>query len=235
MKTVLIYSGGLDSTVLLYQLLAEGHTVKSLSVDYGQRHHKEISCARAICNNLGVEHEAADLKSISGLITASCLTSPDQPVPEGHYADDSMKQTVVPNRNMIMISVAAGWAIANKFDSVSYAAHGGDHAIYPDCREEFAKSLDEALQLADWHKLSLHRPFVELTKSDIVKLGSELEVPFGRTWSCYRGEELHCGRCGTCMERREAFNLAGVTDPTQYGPEAPSVQAMVQSGWKLSE
>ena len=235
MKTVIIYSGGMDSTVLLYKLLAENHTVKALSVNYGQRHQKEIDCACSITRNLGIEHEVADLTGISSLLAANCLTSHDMPVPEGHYAEESMKQTVVPNRNMIMLSVAAGWAIANKFDSVSYAAHGGDHAIYPDCREVFAEALDKTLQLADWHKLSLHRPFVGLTKADIVKLGAELDVPFERTWSCYRGEELHCGLCGTCLERREAFNLAGVTDPTSYAPGAPSVEAMVQSDWKLPQ
>ena len=235
MKTVLIYSGGLDSTVLLYRLLSAGHTVKALTVNYGQRHQKEIDSACSITSDLGIEHKVADLTAISGLLAASCLTSHDMPVPEGHYEEESMKQTVVPNRNMIMISVAAGWAITNKFDSVSYAAHGGDHAIYPDCREVFTKALDQALRLADWHKISLHYPFVGFTKADLVKMGADIDVPFERTWSCYRGEVLHCGRCGTCLERREAFNLAGVTDHTSYAPEAPSVEAMVQSEWKLPQ
>jgi 7-cyano-7-deazaguanine synthase len=233
MKTILIYSGGMDSTVLLYHLLNEGYTVKALSVDYGQRHKKEIECARLITQRLNVEHLVADLTGITSLLGGSSLTSADIDVPEGHYAEDNMKATVVPNRNMIMLSVATGWAISTKCDSVSYAAHSGDHAIYPDCREEFAQAVDQAIQLADWHKVVLNRPFVTLTKADIVALGSKLGVPFEDTWSCYKGGDLHCGRCGTCVERREAFHLAGVEDPTPYGAEAPSLEEMIQTDWKL--
>ena len=125
-----------------------------------------------------------------------------------------MKATVVPNRNMIMLAVAGGWAISLRFDRVAFGAHGGDHAIYPDCRAEFADAMDAVLALADWHKIQLVRPFVGITKTDIVTLGAKLGVPFENTWSCYKGTELHCGRCGTCVERREAFHLAGIQDPT---------------------
>lgn len=235
MKTILIYSGGMDSTVLLYQLLNEGNEVKALSVDYGQRHKKEIDAARAIADRLGVEHRVADLTGITSMLGGSSLTSSDIDVPEGHYAEDNMKATVVPNRNMIMLSVAAGWAISTKCDSISYAAHSGDHAIYPDCREEFAQAVDQAIQLADWHKVVLNRPFVGSTKADIVALGTKLGVPFEDTWSCYKGGSLHCGRCGTCVERREAFHLAGVEDPTPYDTSAPSLEAMIESDWKLTQ
>ena len=234
MKTILIHSGGMDSTVLLYHLLDGGHTVKALTIDYGQRHRKEIEGAREITGELGVEHRVADLTSVTGLLGGNSLTSVDIDVPEGHYAGDNMKATVVPNRNMIILSLATGWAISSRFAHVSYAAHAGDHEIYPDCREVFADALDKAIRLADWHEVSLHRPFVGKTKADIAALGAGLGVPFGRTWSCYKGEALHCGRCGTCVERREAFHVAGMDDPTVYAQEAPSLEEMVAAGWKFN-
>ena len=223
----------MDSTVLLYKLVAEGDEVKTLSIDYGQRHAKEIECARSLSESLGVEHRVADLRSLTELLGGSALTSSEIEVPEGHYAEDNMKATVVPNRNMILLSVAAGWAISSKFVRIAYAAHAGDHAVYPDCRTEFADALNAAIGLADWHEVSLYRPFVGITKADVVKLGTELNVPFERTWSCYKGLDLHCGRCGTCVERREAFHLADVPDPTSYGSRAPTVEEMVVNDWKL--
>jgi len=233
-RVVLIHSGGLDSTVLLYHLLAEGHSVSALSVHYGQRHAKELARAAAIAQRMGVRHEMADLRAVAGLLAGSSLTSPDIPVPEGHYAEENMKATVVPNRNMILLALAAGWAISQKADAVAYAAHSGDHAIYPDCRTEFADAMRHAIGLADWHKVDLLRPFVTLTKADIVRRGAQLFVPFADTWSCYKGGDLHCGRCGTCIERREAFHLAGVLDPTPYAIDAPSVESLVRSGWKIA-
>lgn len=215
MRTVLIYSGGLDSTVLLYHLRDQGREVRCLSVDYGQRHGRELKAAASICGDLGIEHRVADLASIRPLLAGSALTDAVD-VPEGHYTDASMKATIVPNRNMIMLSVAIGWAVSLKFDAVAYAAHGGDHPIYPDCRPEFIEAVGHAARLCDWHPVELQAPFAGKTKADLVRLGAQLGVPFERTWSCYKGGKRHCGRCGTCVERREAFTLAGVEDPTSY-------------------
>ncbi|MGF1448981.1 MAG: 7-cyano-7-deazaguanine synthase QueC [Opitutales bacterium] len=241
---VVVYSGGLDSTVLLAHLIHEGNQVFALTLDYGQRHRREIEAAKQICahyrgrgvSDAGgrlVEHRIADLSSLQVLLGGSSLTQADVAVPKGHYTEDSMKATVVPNRNMILLSVAAGWAVALKASAVAYAAHGGDHAIYPDCREAFAEAMDTAFGLADWHPLRLARPFVGWTKADIVRRGHALDVPLALTWSCYEGGARHCGACGTCIERREAFHLAGIPDPTEYASEAPTTAALVDAGWRL--
>ncbi|MDQ8206673.1 7-cyano-7-deazaguanine synthase QueC [Coraliomargarita sp. SDUM461003] len=233
MKTILVHSGGMDSTVLLYHLLDAGVEVRALSIDYGQRHKKELDLAKSVCEKLGVEHRIADLTALAPLLAGSSLTSDDIEVPDGHYAEGNMKVTVVPNRNMILLAVATGWAISTKSDTVSYAAHSGDHAIYPDCREEFAAGMDHVMQLADWQVVKLDRPFVAMTKADVAKRGAELGVPFDETWSCYKGLDLHCGRCGTCVERREAFHLAGVIDPTPYADTAPTVDEMIANDWRI--
>ncbi len=225
-KTVLIYSGGLDSTTLLYQLKAEGRDLKALSINYGQRHSLELEYAKKVCAKLGIEHRVADLSALKPLLGGSSQTDSNVDVPEGHYAAENMKLTVVPNRNMLMLSVAAAWAIAEKADTIAYAAHAGDHAIYPDCRPEFVDALNGALALADWHNVQIERPFIDITKGGIVKLGSQLGVPFEETWSCYKGKEVHCGRCGTCVERLLAFKEAGVVDPTKY---EDSVYALSQA------
>ena len=219
--TVLILSGGLDSTVLLYHLRAEGHRVKALSVNYGQRHGKELAYARATCERLGVEHRTADLTGIAGLLGQSALVDPAVAVPHGGYAEANMKATVVPNRNMLMLAAAAAWAIAEKADHVSFAAHHGYHTLYPDCKPEFIAAMTTAILLADWHQVSLVAPFATRTKADIVRRGADLGVPFDQTWSCYEGGALHCGRCGTCLERVEAFRTAGVPDPTAYQAADP--------------
>lgn len=215
MHTILIYSGGLDSSTLLYHLRARGDRVRCLGVDYGQRHRRELDAARTICERTEVEFRLADLRSITPLLAGSALTDAVA-VPHGHYAEESMKVTVVPNRNMILLSLAIAWAVSVKADAVAYAAHAGDHTIYPDCRPEFVEAMERAAALCDWHRVTIDRPFVNLTKADIVRRGAELGVPYEWTWSCYEGGERHCGKCGTCTERREAFAGAGVTDPTEY-------------------
>jgi 7-cyano-7-deazaguanine synthase len=215
-STILIYSGGLDSTILLYDLVKSGFNVKALSVDYGQRHKKELQHAKTLCKKLDVKHHIADISAINPLLAGSSLTSANIKVAEGHYKDESMKSTVVPNRNMIFLSIAIAWAISTGADSVSFAAHKGDHAIYKDCRVNFLKAMNRAMQTSGADSVSLYTPFSLLTKTTIVKLGNLLDVPFKQTWSCYNGGKNHCGRCGTCVERKEAFKLAGVTDPTIY-------------------
>lgn len=215
-STVLVLSGGLDSSTLLYHLLAQGDVVRAMSVHYGQRHAREIDAAKELCRRRGVEHQTADLRTITGFLGKNSLSDTSVPVPDGHYEQESMKITIVPNRNMIMLSVAIGWAVSLQADAVAYGAHAGDHAIYPDCRPEFAAAMAEAARLCDWHQIELLRPFVGMSKKEIVQRGAELGVPLELTWSCYKGGTVHCGTCGTCVERKEAFELAGVKDPTVY-------------------
>jgi 7-cyano-7-deazaguanine synthase len=219
MKTIVIASGGLDSSVLLYMLRNNGHELTALSFDYGQRHHRELAAAADIADGLGIAHQQVDLTSITPLIATSSQTNPAIAVPDGHYAEESMKATVVPNRNMMMLSVGIARAIAGGYQTVAYGAHGGDHAIYPDCREQFVLAMDAAAQLADWTPVNIVAPFLGMSKARIVNLGFQLHVPFERTWSCYKGLEMHCGVCGTCVERREAFALGGHVDPTPYQEE----------------
>jgi 7-cyano-7-deazaguanine synthase len=163
-----------------------------------------------------VEHRVADLTPITPLLGNNSLSSREIEVPEGHYEEESMKLTIVPNRNMIMLSVAIGWAVSLKYDAVAYGAHAGDHAIYPDCRPEFASAMDQAARLCDWQPIELLRPFVNDDKGDIAKRGHDLGVPFHLTWTCYKGEALHCGKCGACQERIEAFAKYQLDDPAVY-------------------
>ena len=216
MKAVVLFSGGLDSTVLAHQLLAEGAELRLLSFHYGQRHRKELDNSSELAKKMRVPHRILEFPELGSLLGGSSLTDNSIDLPEGHYAEESMKATVVPNRNMILLSLAAGHAISLKYDTVAYAAHAGDHTIYPDCRPEFADSMAHALTLADWSSINLLRPFVHWSKADLVRHGKKLGVPFEKTWSCYAGGDVHCGKCGTCVERKEAFKLVGLSDPTQY-------------------
>ena len=213
---LIVYSGGLDSTVLLHKLAAEGRADGALWADYGQRHRREYDCAASNCRKLGVALDVANLSALRPLFGDNALTSAAVGVPEGEYAESNMRMTVVPNRNMILLAIAAARAIALKTDSIAYAAHSGDHAAYPDCRNEFADALDGALRLCHYEPVRLERPFINMSKADIVKLGAELKVDFSETWSCYNGGELHCGKCATCLERKQAFKSAGVEDTTSY-------------------
>ncbi len=214
---IVLLSGGLDSSVLTHVLYRRGLRVKALNVLYGQRHSREREAATRIAQELGIECVCLDLCSIRPILgTTSSLLNSEVAIPLGHYEDASMQSTVVPNRNMLLLSLAAAWSVASSYDGVAYAAHGGDHAIYPDCRPEFASAMDAAIRLCDYREQHLLRPFVNITKADIVKLGSAAGVPLEHTWSCYNGRDRHCGKCGTCVERREAFQLAGVPDPTAY-------------------
>jgi 7-cyano-7-deazaguanine synthase len=213
-------SGGLDSVTLAHSLAAEGHDLVCVSFDYGQRHAKEVAYARACAARLGADHHAVDLRSVGALLTGSALTDPAVVVPEGHYTDASMAVTVVPNRNAIMLAVAVGVAVARQASAVATAVHAGDHTVYPDCRPAFIEAAEREARIANEGFLTdgfrVLAPFVDVSKAEIVRRGAALGVPFAETWSCYVGAERHCGRCGTCVERREAFVLAGVDDPTVY-------------------
>jgi 7-cyano-7-deazaguanine synthase len=213
MKAVLILSGGLDSTTLLYKMLSDGYEVEALTFNYGQRHKKEIDCALKLAELQCVPHKIIDLSCIAGFLGNSALLG-GKDVPKCHYTEDAAKQTIVPNRNMIMLAVAAGYAEAHEVPEVFYAAHRNDSTIYPDCRKEFVEALRPAISLATaWHPVELKAPFIDLTKAEIVKLGLELKVPYEMTWSCYKGEEWPCRECPTCIEREEAFALNRAKDP----------------------
>jgi 7-cyano-7-deazaguanine synthase len=217
MKALAIVSGGLDSVTLAHFLHRHGQLRGILSFDYGQRHKKELTCAAQAAKRLGVPHHLIDLTNITGHLKGSALTD-DVAVPDGHYAAETMKQTIVPNRNAIMLAIAFGIAPAHDYNAVAIAIHAGDHFIYPDCRPEFAELFERMEQKAmegTWD-VRLLTPFVTITKSDIVKHADTLRVPLAETWSCYKGGDIHCGRCGTCVERREAFALAGIDDPVMY-------------------
>ncbi len=217
---VVIASGGLDSTVLAYWLAARHIRLTLVSFDYGQRHRVELDHAAEIARLLDSPHQIIDLTSLGALLTGSALTDTSVAVPDGHYTDESMAATVVPNRNAIMLDIAVAVAIAERADAVAFGAHAGDHTIYPDCRPEFVERFARSVQTANEGLLvpgfQVLAPFLTLTKTDIVRFGEALAVPFARTWSCYRGEGVHCGTCGTCTERQEAFRDNGITDPTVY-------------------
>ena len=216
MKALVLFSGGLDSTVLATQMKQEATETRLLSIDYGQRHAKELDHSQKVADHLGLVHEILKLPQLGTILGGSSLTDKNLILPEGHYAEESMKSTVVPNRNMILLALAGGHALSIGFDTIAYAAHAGDHTIYPDCRPELADAMENALGLADWQNLNLHRPFVNFSKEELVRKGNELGAPLELTWSCYAGREKHCGKCGTCVERKEAFALAKLEDPTEY-------------------
>lgn len=216
-NAIVVFSGGLDSTTLLYQLRAEGYELKAISVDYGQRHGgRELAAAETICNKLGIERRVVDLRSLVGLLGHNSLSDASVTVPDGRYEKGTMQITTVPNRNMVLISVAAAWAVSLRYGAVAYGAHGGPHTNYPDCRPEFAAAMDHATRLCDWEPVAVLAPFVSWDKGDIVRRGTELGVPFEMTWSCYKGGERHCGSCGTCNDRKEAFRKHGLVDPVEY-------------------
>lgn len=218
---IVVLSGGMDSTTAAYWANREYDTnIELISFDYGQRHKKELNYAQDTSAELDAPLHIVDLTSVSHLIQSSALTSPDTDVPEGHYANETMSQTVVPNRNSMMLNIAIARAVSVKAEAVVTGVHAGDHPVYPDCRPEFIDLLGTLAHTAcEGHihpDFVVEAPFVESTKAMIVAEGERLDVPWQNTWSCYKGYTLHCGRCSTCCERAEAFYLANVEDPTEY-------------------
>ncbi|EKE68660.1 7-cyano-7-deazaguanine synthase QueC [Gallaecimonas xiamenensis] len=214
-KVVVIYSGGMDSFTLLHKAIKDGHEVHALSFNYGQRHVKELQVAAKVTAELGIAHEVVDISAIQSLIANSALTS-DIAMPEGHYQENNMKQTVVPNRNMILLSLAIGKAVSIGADKVYYGAHGGDHAIYPDCRPEFVKAMNAVSQVANYEPVSIESPYLMATKGEILTDGLKMGLSYEQTWTCYQGGEAACGRCGACQERLEAFRENQLEDPLPY-------------------
>ena len=221
LKVVVLVSGGMDSVAALYHAKEQHEVVGALSFDYGSKHnHKEIPLAAYHCEQLGVPHRVIKLAFINELFASDLLQSGGD-IPDGHYEELTMKQTVVPFRNGIMLSVAGGYAESIEAKGLVIAAHSGDHAIYPDCREAFMKAMSDAIRLGTYAEVEVLRPFIAMSKADITRLGHTLGVDFATTWSCYKGQEIHCGNCGTCVERREAFEKAGLPDPTVYANTDP--------------
>ena len=212
--SVIIYSGGLDSTTLLYE--ERERIALAVTFSYGSNHGaREQACAAWHCRRLGIEHLVIDL-AFMGRYFQSSLLGGGEAIPEGRYDEENMRSTVVPFRNGIMLSVACGLAESRSLKRVLMANHGGDHAIYPDCRPEFVRAMDAAMRAGTYEGVAIAAPYTDLGKADLVRRGARLGLDYGHTYSCYRGGERHCGRCGTCTERREAFREAGVDDPTTY-------------------
>lgn len=215
-SVIVLLSGGMDSVTAFYHARTQYNVKGAISFDYGSKHnHKEIPFAKYHCQQNGVPHTTVNLDFIGQLFQSDLLQSGGD-IPDGHYADENMKKTVVPFRNGIFLSIAAGYAESVEAEGVVIAAHSGDHAIYPDCREPFMESMAKAIASGTYANIALLRPFIDMDKAAICKSGAELGVDYAQTWSCYKGGELHCGTCGTCVERKEAFELAGVPDPTVY-------------------
>lgn len=220
-KVVVIYSGGMDSFTVLHKAIADGHEVYALSFNYGQRHVKELLCAKNVCEELGVPHKVVDISAINQLLAGSSLMAPDSThediqIPEGHYAADTMKSTVVPNRNMILLSLAVGYAVSLNARAVYYGAHSGDHFIYPDCRPEFVHKMNDVCQVANYEPVDIVSPYLNQTKIEILRDGLAMGLDYSKTWTCYNGREKACGKCGSCQERLEAFELNQATDPLAY-------------------
>ena len=209
----------MDSVTLAYLLASEGYALHLLAFDYGQRHKRELEYARLCAETLGADFDVVDIRGVGRLLSGSALTD-DVEVPHGHYAAENMAVTVVPNRNAIMLSIAYGAAVSEEAALVAAAMHTGDHYVYPDCRPEFTEAFaamqEKAVEGFGHEDLTLYTPFIDGGKAAIVEVGARLGVPYEQTWSCYEGGEVHCGLCGTCNERKEAFELAGVPDPTEY-------------------
>ena len=212
---VCIYSGGMDSYTLVSAAHQEGVLHSCLSFDYGQRHLKELHYARNVCAEYGVPHHVIDLRVLKPYLLGSALTDAVD-MPEGHYADENMKLTVVPNRNMTMLSIAIAYAVSHKLREVRFGAHSGDHTIYPDCREEFVELMDQIGGLANWHPVRVRAPYQHMDKSTILLEGFQMGLDYAKSWTCYKGGDKACGKCGSCQERLDGFRRIGRVDPLEY-------------------
>lgn len=213
-NSVIIVSGGMDSITLLYE--HKDDIALGISFDYGSNHNaREIPFAKMHCERLGIKHITINLDFMHQYFKSSLLDGANA-IPEGHYAEDNMKSTVVPFRNGIMLSIAIGIAESNNLNMVFIANHGGDHTIYPDCRPEFIKAIDNSAESGTYNNVRVIAPYTNITKADIANIGKKLGIDYTETWSCYKGGEKHCGRCGTCVERKEALAKADIEDKTLY-------------------
>lgn len=220
-RSLVLLSGGMDSVTALYWAQQQHEVVGAVSFDYGSKHNeKEITFAAWHCSQLKVKHDTVALPFVNDLFASDLLKSGGD-IPDGHYEEQSMKRTVVPFRNGIMLAIACGIAESRDAEALVIAAHSGDHAIYPDCREPFMQGIADAMREGTYARIELLRPFIDKDKAAIAKLGHELGIDFAQTWSCYKGGAIHCGTCGTCVERREAFLMAGLADPTVYEDNGP--------------
>tara|TARA_R110000803_G_scaffold51337_1_gene106191 strand:- start:6530 stop:7207 length:678 start_codon:yes stop_codon:yes gene_type:complete len=217
-KKIVIFSGGLDSAVLLHDTVREvgAENTTAITFDYDQKHSVELKYASAMAGRLGVAHEVVSLKSLSHLFGSSALVDKDKAVPTGLASSQSLAQTIVPNRNMIMLALTAGWAINNGIREICYGGIDGERIAYPDSSREFADAMAQALRLCHTEEIILSAPYSDKSKSDVIIIGACIGVRFEDTWSCYNGGRHHCGECPTCLDRKSAFSLAGVPDPTKY-------------------
>lgn len=212
--SIIVLSGGLDSTTMLYEY--RERIALAVSFHYGSNHNdRELAFAKLHCERLGIQHLIIPLDFIGRYFNSSLLAGADA-IPEGHYNDDNMRSTVVPFRNGIMLAIAAGLAENNSLQYVMIANHAGDHTIYPDCRPEFISAMDAAIDSGTYNNARILAPYTNITKADIARRGKLLKIDYSETWSCYKGGKVHCGKCGTCLERREALQLAGIDDTTEY-------------------
>ena len=214
-KAVVVYSGGMDSFTVLNTAIQQGLEVFALSFNYGQKHSKELIVAAEVCQSLNIPHKVVDITAINSLMAGSSLTG-DSDIPEGDYESESMKSTVVPNRNMVLLSMAIAYAVSLEAGKVYYGAHSGDHHIYPDCRPEFVEAMNAVSKIANYQSVEIVTPFLHSSKGEILQAGLAMNLDYANTWTCYNGREKSCGKCGACNERLEAFAEQGKTDPLAY-------------------
>lgn len=211
---IIVLSGGMDSVTMLYDF--RERIALAVSFHYGSNHNdKELRFAKEHCEKLGIRHIVIPLEFMGKYFQSSLLQGAEA-IPEGHYAESNMRSTVVPFRNGIMLAIAAGLAENDHLHYIMLANHAGDHTIYPDCRPEFVSAMSEAAKNGTYEGVEVMAPYTHWSKTDIARRGKELGIDYSLTWSCYKGGELHCGKCGTCVERKEALRDAGIEDTTIY-------------------